>query len=273
MKFRNILLFSDMDGTLVSSDGKISEENIRAVNYFMSEGGRFAVATGRGVWNMGDFFKSIKPNMPVICLNGSEIYNPENGEVIYETNIDSSVRQAAKLALEKIPHIGIVVKALKDAYILNDAPGARHYAKRCQKPFEMCLLGDIKENLVILGIWGENKKDTEDIVEFVKGNQFASEGRWVRVDECVYEYVPKAADKGLALLERKKEYSNCIIVAVGDNDILMLKNADVGFAVKNATIETKNSADYVLESSNNENPIAEAIKIIEERGIWKLLQK
>ena len=47
MKFKNVLLASDFDGTLADSDGKIPESVISAIKYFMSEGGRFTVCTGR----------------------------------------------------------------------------------------------------------------------------------------------------------------------------------------------------------------------------------
>ena len=47
MKFKNVLLASDFDGTLADCNGKIPESVISAIKYFMSEGGRFTVCTGR----------------------------------------------------------------------------------------------------------------------------------------------------------------------------------------------------------------------------------
>ena len=40
-------LFSDMDGTLLSDDKKVSQENLAAIRLFVKAGGRFSVATGR----------------------------------------------------------------------------------------------------------------------------------------------------------------------------------------------------------------------------------
>ena len=46
MRFKNVLLASDFDGTLADSSGKIPDGVISAIKYFMSEGGRFTVCTG-----------------------------------------------------------------------------------------------------------------------------------------------------------------------------------------------------------------------------------
>ena len=45
--FDGYLLVSDMDGTLLNSKGKLSEENKRAIEYFVDNGGQFTLATGR----------------------------------------------------------------------------------------------------------------------------------------------------------------------------------------------------------------------------------
>ena len=46
-KFDGILFCTDLDGTLLESDHKISKENIEAIRYFQSEGGLFTFLTGR----------------------------------------------------------------------------------------------------------------------------------------------------------------------------------------------------------------------------------
>ena len=46
-KYDGILLCSDLDGTLSNSDGKISNENLEAIDYFCKNGGHFTLCTGR----------------------------------------------------------------------------------------------------------------------------------------------------------------------------------------------------------------------------------
>ena len=45
-KFEGILMVTDLDGTLLRNDKSISEENLKAIEYFKSNGGIFAFVTG-----------------------------------------------------------------------------------------------------------------------------------------------------------------------------------------------------------------------------------
>lgn len=47
--FDGYTLVSDMDGTLINSNKEISKENLDAIKYFVNNGGKFTVATGRMV--------------------------------------------------------------------------------------------------------------------------------------------------------------------------------------------------------------------------------
>lgn len=47
-KFDGILLCTDLDDTLLTTDKRVSDENSKAIEYFKSEGGLFTFATGRG---------------------------------------------------------------------------------------------------------------------------------------------------------------------------------------------------------------------------------
>ena len=46
-KFDGVLLVSDFDDTLYGANRRIPPRNLEALHYFVSQGGRFTVATGR----------------------------------------------------------------------------------------------------------------------------------------------------------------------------------------------------------------------------------
>ena len=46
-KFDGLLLVSDFDDTLYDDYHRVPERNLRALDYFRSQGGRFTIATGR----------------------------------------------------------------------------------------------------------------------------------------------------------------------------------------------------------------------------------
>ena len=46
-RFDGVMILTDMDGTLLDSQSRLSPENRRAILRFIQQGGRFSVATGR----------------------------------------------------------------------------------------------------------------------------------------------------------------------------------------------------------------------------------
>ena len=69
-KFENLLFCTDLDGTLLNDEKQISRENLDAIEYFKSEGGKFTFITGRPPIISFDTYNKIKPNVPFGCFNG-----------------------------------------------------------------------------------------------------------------------------------------------------------------------------------------------------------
>ena len=51
----DIVLVSDMDGTLLNSKKEITSENLRAIERFRSMGGKFTIATGRTIQSFSPY--------------------------------------------------------------------------------------------------------------------------------------------------------------------------------------------------------------------------
>lgn len=66
MKYDNVLLLSDMDGTLLDSNSTVSVSNQRAIKDFIANGGKFGAATGRNQRNTLSFLKEVELNAPCI---------------------------------------------------------------------------------------------------------------------------------------------------------------------------------------------------------------
>ena len=65
-KFSDYLLVSDMDATLLDDNHTISEENRQAIDYFIKNGGRFTVATGRMVEAVRAYMPNLHINAPAV---------------------------------------------------------------------------------------------------------------------------------------------------------------------------------------------------------------
>lgn len=76
-KFSGVLLATDYDDTLYSSDCTISQENRQAIARFVAEGGLFCISTGRSYINFAIQMERerLPVNTPVILSNGASIYD------------------------------------------------------------------------------------------------------------------------------------------------------------------------------------------------------
>ena len=84
MSLKDILLITDMDGTLLGRDFKIPQRNIEAVHRFMDQGGNFAIATGRSKMSGAQYFRQTNPNAPCVLLNGAVLYDFRKKETFDE---------------------------------------------------------------------------------------------------------------------------------------------------------------------------------------------
>lgn len=83
-KFDGFCLFSDMDGTLITDKYEIPQKNIDALRYFTENGGRFALATGRGLHPTTVELQQMLPvNLPCIMVNGGVVYDFDRKQSLY----------------------------------------------------------------------------------------------------------------------------------------------------------------------------------------------
>jgi hydroxymethylpyrimidine pyrophosphatase-like HAD family hydrolase len=92
---------------------------------------------------------------------------------------------------------------------------------------------------------------------------------FVKSSEIFYEMLPKGITKGSALEDYRKlpGMEDFTFAAIGDfdNDLEMIKAADLGAVPSNAEESVKAAADLVLENSNDTGAVAELIDYIIER--------
>ena len=106
MKFKNVLLASDFDGTLKDDNGVITEDVINAIKYFISEGGYFTVCTGR----IHQGFHLYNPeyiNAPVLLGNGAMAYDYEKNEIVFNDAIADEGIAAINAVLKEFPMLSI----------------------------------------------------------------------------------------------------------------------------------------------------------------------
>lgn len=265
--FKGYILASDMDGTLINSKKEVSEENRKAIRYFVDNGGLFTLATGRMVQAVRDFVDDLNIECPVMLHNGAKIYDFRNGQTIVEHFIEEERKEAVKRFYENNPNIGIEIFANEIAYVYRRCKFTQRYDRHkdykvvYELPDEVWNEKWIK--VLLIGEKEELDKAEKDFKEnYDKGNNsFRSGTNYLDV-------VANGISKGRALneLSLALDINPTKVIAVGDNmnDIEMIENAGIGFCVENGLDAVKEKADYIAPS-NDENAVAYIINWLEDR--------
>lgn len=237
-KFENILIISDIDGTLVDYSFTVSEENIAAAKYFMENGGTFTYATGRQVPVAQMIIDQLMPNAPVICYNGTAIYDYSKNEYLWLCPLNDETEDVIKDIIENCPRANIEINTPHGLFLVTDIPGNMKRYQQLSDLFEkVSSSADVAKPWLKLVF-----AMTDDYMPHVRGHiqsqpyfknyQFSQSASWL------YELLPFGTNKGTALPRLKELLGNKHrIIAIGDNenDIEFLAAADVGFAVADAS--------------------------------------
>lgn len=255
MKYTGIVLMTDLDGSLLDSQLQISKENREAIEYFIKEGGRFGIATGRGPENAKVILGTLPINFPSIFYNGCIIYDWNIEEVLMEKSIaGQGMIRFLEYAIKNHPQVDILVYTRLGCSLVspltNEADGfiAMHH------PLEKKPLSYIEGHSVIKILFKGNDADLLALDHYFTQNQWDQEAKLIKSWDDFMECIPQDVSKGSMLNELKKQVSSdSLIYAVGDydNDLEMIQEAHVGIATENALDGIKSVADYITLNHNN----------------------
>lgn len=272
MKFSGITLVSDMDGTLLTNDKRITKKNMDAIRYFCSNGGNFTIASGRVYQSIESYFDQLEPKLPVISHNGGVICDPSAREVLYCRYLSGDYRNVVREIHKKFPWLGIEAFVAKRILFFTDNPYIRkHISDEKIFPDNQVVwhnLDDASEEWCKV-LFACEATDA-DMLEQVLPPLYP-QYQFVRSDAHYYELLPPGVNKGSALTEllRLCHLNRQTCYAVGDNmnDAELLEASGIGVAVKNASHALKERADIILPATNEEDAIAVLIEMIDKGTI------
>ena len=238
-----------MDATLLNRDHKVSERNREAIEYFISEGGRFTVATGRMVAAVRAYFSQMRINAPALLHNGAKIYDFEKDVPLFEKFIEEPRKNAIRRVHDELPEIGLEVYSEEKVYIYRECSETERFKTRSYDvtyslPEKVWRKPWIKALLI-------GERELLDKYEPVYRREYDN-GYCVRSGSMYLDVVANGVSKGKALTRLTEllgiERGN--VFAVGDNmnDIDMLLAAGNAFAVENAEPAVKAAAGRMVPS-------------------------
>ena len=241
MRFENYLLVTDVDGTL--ADGQyINEHNIEALKRFMSDGGRFAIATGRSPQSAVPIAKRIGGDSLMIANNGTLVYDYLNDNIIWQQELKCT--DAVIKILEQYPTSGAMFYCGREIQVVRNSP----QLTRLIEAEDLQTTSDPK-NMINKVIFAAESEIIDEIDAFCKAELTDINGRVVRSDDTYIEILPKTADKGIAMVKLSERIGipREKIFAVGNyyNDVTMLDFATISGVPEESPEEVKEHADYI----------------------------
>lgn len=261
------LYVTDLDGTLLNSNDRISQYSIETINGLVAKGMQFTYATARSLVSASVVAKGLSTTIPVIAYNGVLIIHPDTGEVINSLSFtEEETNDAIGILREQGGNplvYAYVDGAERVSYRMGrENDGIRRYldVRKGDRRFrpvqeeESLYQGDIFYFTCIA--------DREDLLPlyeiFVKDGRFRTTlQQELYRPEYFLEIMPQKASKAEAI-KRLKEIWHCDkVVSFGDavNDIPMFEVSDECYAVANAVPELKMRATGVI-ASNDEDGVA-----------------
>ena len=258
------LIALDIDGTLVDSKKRITEETKKNIFKFINAGGKIVIASGRSVTGLMQYVDELelkKYGGYLISFNGSVIVDLKTGNMVLQNMIEPEffpeiLKCAEKNNISIATYKGdkAITQNSKDRYFFEETS-----LNNLEVVYVESLLDELKYPVPKFLLTDETqdleKAELNMKAELKCVNVFRSEPYYL-------ELVPKGLDKGEAL-KKLCEYLNVDIsktLACGDgyNDIPLIKSAGIGVAMGNAQQPVKDAADFVT-LTNDENGVAYAI--------------
>jgi hydroxymethylpyrimidine pyrophosphatase-like HAD family hydrolase len=207
-------------------------------------------------------------NTPGVFLQGLEVYG-RGGELVYEATMAEDVTRDAFVMMDDVVHEGLALTAFCGDTCAtlkpNELLDMLHKTFHEPKSDVVSSVDDIVSNKSVrkLLLMGPNKASI-DSVRNIWEAAFKNRAEVTQAVPTMLEILPLGNDKSRgvsAVLKSMDVNPMTDVVAVGDgeNDAEMLRVVGCGVAMANASALTKKNATHILESSNEQDGVAEAI--------------
>ncbi|MDA9461410.1 Hydrolase, HAD superfamily, Cof family [Enterococcus mundtii 3F] len=278
------LIASDMDGTLLDAHMSISTENTEAIRMANELGIEFMVATGRNAQEARAALDEAGIDCAMITLNGAQVFD-KSGKSLFTVPIPSP---QAMTVMDILDANGIYYEVATDQGLYSESQPKRIESFASSIATHMphltykMAIAMASANLELLHItYVDSIRELllDEKLEVLKIICFHTEGPRIlgpvgkeisNLGELAVtssgqnnlEVNHKNAQKGIAVAQVAHERGITLdeVMTIGDNfnDVSMLQNAGVSFAMGNAEIEVKDYAKY-LTDTNLESGVGKAI--------------
>lgn len=262
------LIATDVDGTLLDGDERITVRTRDAVWAAVAAGTRFVLATGRPPRWISPVVDGLGFAPMAVCANGAVLYDPETDRIVAARTLSVDALAAlADIAEHAIPGVGLAVervgRSAHDAATPQfvSSPGYEH-AWLNPDNTEVSRADLVSAPAVKLLVRRAGARSADMAAELAK--YVGAEGDITfSTNNGLLEIVPRGINKatGVAELATPLGISAQDIVAFGDmpNDVAMLRWSGLGVAMGNAHPDAVAAADE-MTTPNTDDGLARVLE-------------
>lgn len=237
------LIASDLDGTLLGADSRVSERTAAALRAVRAAGIDVVVATGRSHWSALPLVGHLGCVRWLLCSNGATLFDAHAGEVVHQHRLDrdtvaelvARIQAAFPTAAFAWETTGGIVQS--EHWVANRVATNPAYRPSTEEPVHEPILGDIGADPVVKVLVAHDRLVTYAWLEALEPH--LPPGVCASTSGASFvEITAPGANKADALRDlcRRIGVDRSTTIAFGDhaNDLGMLAWAATGFAMANA---------------------------------------
>ena len=269
------LISLDLDGTLLTSDSKVTEYTEKILKKTILEGHKVMICSGRAPRAIEKYYNQLDLDTPIVCYNGAMIYDPKD-----KNFNDSALKFKKSEILRFCSEFKDIVPGIMcenedtiwanedDEFLFN------FYIKDDMN----VVIGNIEEILkkdpiIFIGRYIDTPENRKRIIETIENNSDIKVRFWDT--DNYFELYYEGVSKYNALISVANYYGieekNIYAFGDADNDIEVMTHCKNGIAMKNASNFLLNIAKYHTEYTNNEDGVAKYIEKFILKGAVKKL--
>lgn len=253
------IFFFDLDGTLLTSEKKISPATRTALDNFTAAGNRFVICTGRALDSAITVQKELDlfyPGTYLVGYNGAQIYDCEQHRLLYRVAIPMElVSKIFSIAKEH----GIHCQTYTDDSIITPDEGEElsFYRRVIKTPYTIAddvtaALDKAPSKCLCIELYDHKRLERlRSDIEAVAGDRLTI----MYTNPYYLEMIPSEAGKGSAVTRLCSilgiPVSDSIAAGDEENDVSMIKAAGTGIAMLNGSASAKAAADVITAMDND----------------------
>ena len=271
---RQTLYVSDLDGTLLRSDGSLSPYSVRTLTRLIREGMRFTVASARGCGSIRNALGDLRLRLPVIATNGAYVSDLATGRHLAVHALPPAIAHDLWTMFDGHGYSPFVFTTDGSAdrfyytadSLRNDGMRRFHRKREIRQDPRLRRLDDLRQGLDdqvvqfilidtlprIQALEREIRRRHGDAVQIHTHDHY--DALWFHL--MVLD-ARATKDQGATTLKRLLDLAHCRLAVFGDqaNDLSMFRMADEAYAVAGAAPELAEHATAII-GPNDDDAVA-----------------